>query len=51
MFLVSEANCFCEKKTVFLSNIVNITAAVIVLDFGRGWFGCGGGDEATDLQY
>ena len=40
MFPVREANCFSEKKTVFLSHIGHKTAATIVSDFGREGFSC-----------
>ena len=50
MFPVSEANNFSEKKTGFSFHSGHKTAVAIVSDFGRGGFGCGGGDGATALR-
>ena len=50
MLPVSKANSFSEKKPGFLSHSGHKTAAAIVLDFGRGGFGCGRGDGDTALR-
>ena len=49
MFPVSEA-ILSEKKNGFSSHSGHKTSATIVSDFGRGGFGCGGGDGATSLR-
>ena len=51
MFPICEANSFLRGKTGFCSYSGHKTAAAIVLDFGKGGFGCNGRDAATALQF
>ena len=51
MFPISNADFFCEEKTGFWSYRGHKTAAAILLDFGKGGFGCNGRDEAKALQF
>ena len=49
MFPIGEASFLAKKKQVF-SNSSHKTAEAIVLDLGRGGFGCGGRDASTELR-
>ena len=50
MFPIGDAIFLARKNIGFLINSGHKIAALIVSDFGRGGFRCGGGDAATALR-